>query len=58
MSFGNLLLLATLIGVLAELARSPRVGRNVQFIAQTAEGVLVQDLETGVVHLLEGLLLA
>lgn len=38
--------------ILGSIAQNPNVSQNVRFIAQTAEGQLVQDLETGAIHLL------
>lgn len=40
------------IAVLSNIAQNPRVSPNLRFIAQTAEGQVVQDLETGLFHLL------
>jgi len=46
-------LLAVLgIVVLANVAQNQKASPAVRFIAQTAEGTLVQDLETGLIHLL------
>jgi len=38
--------------ILGSIAQNPNVSPNLRFIAQTAEGQLVQDLETGAIHLL------
>lgn len=40
------------IGILGAIARNPRVSPTLRFVAQTAEGQLVQDMETGLIHLL------
>jgi hypothetical protein len=40
------------IPVLSNIAQNPRLSSNLRFIAQTADGQLVQDLETGIIHLL------
>lgn len=40
------------IGILGSIAQNPRVSPTLRFVAQTAEGQLVQDLETGLFHLL------
>ena len=38
--------------VLASIAQDPKVSPQFRLIAQTAEGTLVQHLETGLIHLL------
>jgi hypothetical protein len=38
--------------VLASIAQNPKVSPQFRFIAQTAEGTLVEHLETGALHLL------
>ncbi len=40
------------IGFLGHIAQNPRINPNFRFIAQTAEGQVLQDLETGLFHLL------
>ena len=40
------------IAILGNIAQNPQVSPNLRFIAQTAEGQLVQDLETGLFHIL------
>jgi hypothetical protein len=40
-----------LVAILGSIAQNPNVSPNLRFIAQTAEGRLVQDLETGAIHL-------
>ena len=40
------------VWVLGNIAQNPKVSPNVRFIAQTAEGQLIQDLETGLFHIL------
>ncbi len=40
------------IAILSNISQNPRVNPKLRFIAQTAEGQLVQDLETGIIHLL------
>jgi hypothetical protein len=40
------------IWLLGNIAQNPRISPNLRFIAQTAEGQLVQDLETGLFHVL------
>jgi hypothetical protein len=40
------------IAILGRIAQNPTVSPNLRFIAQTAEGQLVQDLETGLFHIL------
>ena len=50
--FGWGLLAVLAIAGLSKIAQNPRVSPNLRFIAQTAEGQLVQDLETGFIHLL------
>jgi hypothetical protein len=42
------------VGVLASIAQNPTANPKLRFIAQTAEGQVVQDLETGAIHLLLG----
>jgi len=39
------------VAILVSIAQNPNVSPNLRFIAQTAEGQLVQDLETGAIHL-------
>jgi hypothetical protein len=43
---------AAAIAFFSKIAQNPRVSSNVRFIAQTAEGQIVQDMETGLFHLL------
>jgi hypothetical protein len=38
------------IGILGAIAQNPKGSPNLRFIAQTAEGQVVQDLETGIFH--------
>ena len=40
------------IGILGAIAQNPRVSPNLRFLARTAEGQLMQDMETGLIHLL------
>jgi hypothetical protein len=40
------------IAALGRIAQNRALSPNLRFIAQTAEGQLVQDLETGLIHLL------
>jgi hypothetical protein len=40
------------VAVLGSMAQNPKLSPNLRFIAQTAEGQLVQDLETGFFHIL------
>lgn len=40
------------VAVLNGIAQNPNVSPKTRFIAQTAEGQIVQDLETGVIRLL------
>jgi len=40
------------VGVLSSIANNPRVSPNIRFIARTAQGDIVQDMETGLYHLL------
>lgn len=40
------------VATLSGIAQNPNVSPKLRFIAQTAEGQLVQDLETGAIHLL------
>jgi hypothetical protein len=40
------------IAFLGSVAQNPNVSPNLRFVAQTAEGQLVQDLETGLFHIL------
>jgi hypothetical protein len=40
------------VGFLGGIAQNRKISPNLRFIAQTAEGQLVQDLETGLIHLL------
>ena len=40
------------IAVLGSIAQNPNLSPNLRFVAQTAEGQLVQDLETGLFHIL------
>ena len=40
------------IAILSRIAHNPTLSPNLRFIAQTAEGQLVQDLETGLLHIL------
>lgn len=37
---------------LGRIINNPQTSPNLRFIAQTVEGVIVQDLETGLFHLL------
>jgi hypothetical protein len=46
------LLGAAAIAILGNIAQNPKVSPNLRFVAQTAEGQLVQDLETGLFHIL------
>jgi hypothetical protein len=39
------------IAVLSKIASNPKVSPNIRFIARTAEGDLIQDLETDIIHL-------
>jgi hypothetical protein len=51
-AFGwGLLALLAIVG-LSKIAQNRALSPNLRFIAQTAEGQLVQDLETGLIHLL------
>ena len=50
--FGWGLLGVAAIAVLSKIAQNRALSQNLRFIAQTAEGQLVQDLETGLIHLL------
>ena len=50
--FGWGLLAVLVIAGLSKIAQNPAVSPNLRFIAQTAEGQLVQDVETGLFHLL------
>jgi hypothetical protein len=50
--FGWGLLAVLGIAVLSSISQNPKLSPNLRFIAQTAEGQLVQDLETGIIHLL------
>ena len=43
--------LAAIVG-LGEIINSPRVSPNLRFVAQTVEGTIVQDLESGLFHLM------
>ncbi len=40
------------IAILGNIAQNPNVSPNLRFVAQTAEGQLVQDLETGLYYIL------
>jgi hypothetical protein len=40
------------IAILGNIAQNPNVSPNLRFMAQTAEGQLVQDLETGLYYIL------
>jgi len=40
------------IFLLSNMVQNPKLNPNLRFIAQTAEGQLVQDMETGLLHLL------
>jgi hypothetical protein len=40
------------IAILGRIAQNPTASPNVRFIARTAEGQLVQDLETDLLHIL------
>jgi hypothetical protein len=40
------------IAILGNIAQNPKVSPNLRFMAQTAEGQLVQDLETGLYYIL------
>lgn len=51
-AFGWGLLAVLAIAGLSKIAQNPKLSPNLRFIAQTAEGQLVQDLETGLFHLL------
>jgi len=51
-TFLSLLGLGAAAYFFAKIATSPKASPALQFIAQTAEGTLVQDLETGLFHLL------
>lgn len=46
------LLGVALAGLLGNIAGNQKVSPNLRFVAQTAEGMIVQDLETGLFHLL------
>jgi len=50
--FGWGLLAVLAIAGLSKIAQNRNVSPNLRFIAQTAEGQLVQDVETGLLHLL------
>ncbi|HXY78308.1 MAG TPA: hypothetical protein VEH47_05800 [Candidatus Acidoferrales bacterium] len=50
--FGWGLLGVLAIAALSKVAQNRALSPNLRFIAQTAEGQLVQDLETGLIHLL------
>jgi hypothetical protein len=50
--FGWGLLAVAAIAALSKAAQNRALSPNLRFIAQTAEGQLVQDLETGLIHLL------
>ena len=41
----------TAVAVLANISQNPRVNPNLRFVAQTAEGIIVHDLETGLLRL-------
>jgi len=51
-AFGWGLLAVLAIVGLSRIAQNRNVSPNLRFIAQTAEGQLVQDVETGIIHLL------
>lgn len=40
------------IAVLSNISQNQKASPALRFIAQTAEGTLVQNLETGLIHLL------
>jgi hypothetical protein len=40
------------IAILGNIAQNPNVSPNLRFVAQTAEGQLVQDLETNLYYIL------
>jgi len=40
------------VAILGSIAQNPKASPNLRFIAQTAEGQVVQDMETGLFHLL------
>jgi hypothetical protein len=41
-----------LVWLFSQIANNPRVSPNLRFVALTAEGQVMQDLETGLFHLL------
>jgi hypothetical protein len=51
-AFGWGLLALLAIAGLSKISQNRSLSPNLRFIAQTAEGQLVQDLETGLIHLL------
>jgi hypothetical protein len=51
-SIPALLGLGAVAFLLAKIVTSAKASPALQFIAQTAEGTVVQDLETGLFHLL------
>jgi hypothetical protein len=48
----TLLLSGVALAVLGAIAQNPKTSPRLRFIAATAEGQLVQDLETGLFHYL------
>jgi hypothetical protein len=43
--------IAAIVG-LAGIINNPKSSPSLRFVAQTIEGIIVQDMETGVLHLL------
>lgn len=43
--------IAAIVG-LAGIINSPKSSPSLRFVAQTVEGIIVQDMETGLFHLL------